>query len=144
MLTPRVASLAFFALAACTPAPAASDISVTDAWARATAPGQSNAAIYARIRNAGTADTLVEVRSDAGMAMLHANEARDGVARMRMLDALPIAAGQTIDLAPGATHIMLGGVRSPLVAGSDLAMTMRFASGRSHAVRVAIVAPGAR
>ena len=62
--------LLLFALTAgCAPRTPA--IEIGDAWARATAPGQSSAAIYATIVNHGSADRLVGVSSDSGMAMLH-------------------------------------------------------------------------
>jgi copper(I)-binding protein len=131
-------------LAGCTPAPTGPAISVTDAWARATAPGQSSGAIYATIANDGAADQLVGVSSDAGMAMLHSNDASGGIARMRMLSDLAIPAGGRVALAPGGTHIMLTGLKTPLTAGGDLTITMRFANAGPRTVKVAIVAPGAQ
>ena len=130
--------------AGCSKAPAAPAITVTDAWARATAPGQSSGAVYATIANQGGADRLVGVSSTAGMAMLHSNESKDGVARMRMLSELTIPANSQVALAPGGTHVMLSGLAAPLAAGSELGVTLRFATAGEKTVRVAIVAPGSR
>ena len=47
--------LLIFALALAGCAPSSPDIKVSDAWARATAPGQSSGAIYATIENRGAA-----------------------------------------------------------------------------------------
>jgi copper(I)-binding protein len=131
-------------LAGCSPAPHGDAISVTDAWARATAPGQTSGAIYATVANDGAADNLVGVSSDAGMAMLHSNDSSGGIARMRMLGDLAIPAGGHVALAPGGTHIMLTGLKAPLVAGGELTVTLRFATAGPRTVKVAIVAPGAR
>ncbi len=137
------------ALAGCSAEPDAPAIEVSDAWARATAPGQSSGAIYATIVNRGAADTLTGVASDDGMAMLHASETQGGVSRMRMVEAMPINAGsestaQTVALAPGGTHVMLSGLSKPLIAGEKLGLTLRFAKSGEREVDVSVVAPGAR
>lgn len=131
-------------LAGCAPAGSAPDIRIDDAWARATAPGQSNAAVYARIANAGGSDRLVGVSSSAGMAMLHASEQGGGMARMRMLSDVAVPASGEVRLAPGGTHVMLSGLNAPLVAGQSIRVEFRFAAAGSRAVDVAVVAPGSR
>jgi copper(I)-binding protein len=136
------ALIAVSLLAGC--APRAPDIAVTDAWARATAPGQSSAAIYAVISNHGGDDRLVGVSSAAGMAMLHGNESSGGVARMRMLAELAIPGGTGATLAPGGNHVMLSGLKAPLTPGNRLQLTFRFAAAGDRTVDVAIVPAGAR
>lgn len=138
-------ALSFFALClapGC--APSASRVDVSDAWARATAPGQSSAAVYATIANGGSADQLVEVSSKGAMAMLHRSDNENGVARMRMLSQVAIPAGERVTLAPAATHIMLTGLSAPLAAGASFPLTMRFAQAGPRTVSVTVVAPGAR
>ena len=134
--------IAALLLAGC--APRAPDIAVTDAWARATAPGQASAAIYAVISNRGGADRLIGVSSAAGMAMLHGNEASGGVARMRMMAELAIPAATGATLAPGGAHVMLSGLKAPLQPGDRLQVTFRFAAAGNRTVDVAIVPAGAR
>ncbi len=134
--------MAFAVLASC--APAAPDIAVSEAWARATAPGQSGGAVYATIANRGGGDRLVEVTSDTGTAMLHRSDHQGGVVRMRMLPDLAIPAGSSVALAPGGTHVMLTGLGAPLAAGGSFAMTFRFTSAGPRTVTVAVVAAGAR
>lgn len=136
-------------LAGCSAEPSSPAIEVNDAWARATAAGQSSGAIYATIVNRGAADTLTGVASDGGIAMLHASETQGGISRMRMVEAMPIAAGsksaaQTVKLAPGGTHVMLTGLSRPLIAGDNLNLTLRFAKAGERDVAVSVVAPGAR
>ena len=131
-------------LGGCDRAPSAPDIAVSDAWARATAAGQSNAAVYATIANRGSADRLTGVTSSAGMAMLHASESSGGMARMRMISDLAIPAGGEVQLAPGGTHVMLTGLEAPLRAGDRLQLTLRFATAGLRTVDVAVVAAGER
>lgn len=130
------------ALAGCSPA--SPEIDVIDAWARATAPGQSNGAVYAIIANYGAADRLIGASTPVGSAMIHGNEHKAGVARMRTMSELPIAAGSRVTLAPGATHVMLTGLTAPLTAGTHIPLTLRFAEGGPRTVAVAVVAAGSR
>lgn len=126
-------------------APPAPEIEVRDAWARATAPGQSNGAIYATIINTGGADQLTgAATASAEMAIIHATETVDGVSRMRMTGDLAIPAGATVALMPGGTHIMLDGLKTPLVAGEPLSLDLRFAKTGTRSVAVSVVAPGSR
>ena len=125
-------------------APRAPDIKVGDAWARATAPGQSSGAVYATIANRGAADRLVGVSSGNGTAMLHRSDNDGGVARMRMLSELPIPAADSVTLAPGGTHVMLTGLTAPLAAGGRFPVTLRFAKSGPRTVSVAVVPAGAR
>lgn len=130
------------ALAGCdAPSP---EIQVSDGWARATAPGQSSAAVYATIANRGSADRLIGVSSNAGMAMLHRSDNEGGVSRMRMLSDMAIPAGDRVALAPGGTHIMVTGLRAPLAVGANFAITLRFAKTGPRTVAVTVVAAGAR
>jgi len=119
-------------------------IEVSDAWARATAPGQSSGAVYATILNDGGGDELISVSTGAGSAMLHSNDSIDGVARMRMMAKLPIPARSRVELAPGAAHVMLGGLKAPLVAGAKFPVTFQFAKAGPRTVEVGVVAAGAR
>ena len=120
------------------------DIQVSDAWARATTPGQSSGAVYATIANGGGADRLVGVSTTAGTAMLHANDDEGGVARMRMVADMAVPARARVELAPGATHVMLSGLKAPLVAGGRFPLTFQFAGAGPRTVEVAIVAAGGR
>jgi copper(I)-binding protein len=119
-------------------------IEVRDAWARATAAGQSSAAVYATIVNEGGGDRLTGVSSTAGMAMLHDNDSTGGMARMRMVGEVAVPEGGRLTLAPGGLHVMLSGLKAPLIAGSRVPLTFRFAGSGERKVEVAVVAPGSR
>ena len=143
MIKPLLSAIPLFLAAAC--AQQAPALEVRDAWARATAPGQTSGAVYATLDNRGPDDRLTGAATDrAAMAMIHKSETVDGVARMRMAGDVPIASGSTVVLAPGGTHIMLEGLKAPLVAGETLPLELRFASGGAHKVDVRIVAPWSR
>ena len=137
--------LGFLLLGACG-RPAASAVQVSDAWARATAAGQTTAAVYATIANEGAAgDQLVAASSDrAAHAMLHEGSVENGIARMRMVDRIELASGQRLELKPGGTHVMLTGVTSPLNAGDRFTLRLRFEKGGEKTVPVTVVGAGER
>ena len=106
----------------------AADIEVTDAFARASAtPKAASAAAYVSFKNKGAADRLVMVTTQqAAMAHIHESKTVDGVMSMEMVDAVEIGAGGTFEMKPGGFHIMLMGLKAPLVKGGTLKMEMTF------------------
>jgi copper(I)-binding protein len=130
--------LSVIALAAVATAQAGVPV-VSEAWARATPPGVEVGAAYMVITGGDKADRLVGASSPrAAMVDLHVVEERDGVAKMRAVDAVPIPAGQRVTLAPNATHVMLMGLDGPLVAGQTFAITLRFAESGTQSVTVVV------
>ena len=92
------------------------DLMVTNAWLRALPPGQPNTAIYLTLHNRGDVPVVVVGgRSDlAERVEFHESSQVDGMWRMRPVERLELAAGETLELRPGGLHIMLFGlVRSP-------------------------------
>lgn len=131
------AAFAALALASCDKAPPPS-ISVENAWARTTLPGQSASAAYFTIRNTGGADRLLSVSIADGTATLHSTSMDGGVMRMRPLGGLDVPANSTVELKPGGTHVMLMGLRAPLMEGKDLPMTLKFAKSGDRRVSAEI------
>jgi copper(I)-binding protein len=135
------------ALLCCLPlALAAAEISVEQAWSRATAPGQTTGAVFATIRNAGAAADRLESATcaAAGTVELHGHElGADGLMRMRAVPAIEIPAGAAVELKPGGLHIMLFDLRQPLAKGATTAVTLRFQRAGEITIAAAIEAAGA-
>lgn len=132
------ALLAALLLASCgseNPPPA---ISIDSAWARATAPGQSATAVYFKMANSGGSDRLVSVSSSFGQASLHSTSTGGGVMRMRQLDSLDIPANATVELKPGATHVMITGLSHDLAEGQQLPLDLTFERSGKRAVVAAV------
>jgi copper(I)-binding protein len=114
---------------------------VSDAWARATVPGQSVGAAYMKI-NSIAPTALVSVESDVSkFVQVHSMAHQNGVMQMRKLDKLDIAAGQRVELAPGGAHLMLIGLKSPLKAGETLQLTMTFSNSAGVKTTVPVSVP---
>ncbi|HET9811603.1 MAG TPA: copper chaperone PCu(A)C [Sphingomicrobium sp.] len=137
------AALAALLLASCGSQSSPPSISVHDAWARATVAGQNSAAIYLSITNKGGEGRLMAVSSPIGSASLHRTSMSGGVMRMRKLDELPIPPNATVELKPGATHVMVSGLQAPLAAGSRVPLTLAFAKAGKLQTEVAVRAAGA-
>jgi hypothetical protein len=136
-LGPRLAALALGAFAVASQAGDAPVVS--DAWARATAPGLDVGAAYMVIQGGDRADRLVAASSGrAAMVHLHTVEEQAGVAKMRAIDVIEVPARGRAVLAPKSTHLMLMGLTAPLVAGQSFTIMLRFATAGPQTVTVTV------
>ena len=120
---------------------ATAQIEVRDAWAAPTPGGVEVAAGYVTIVNTTAGeDRLLSLASPrAERAEVHDMSMEDGVMRMRAVEGgLPIAAGETVQLAPGGRHLMFYGVTEPFVEGESIAVTLTFARAGEIAVTMPV------
>ena len=99
------------------------------AHARASAPGQSSAAVYLTIENTGNrTDKLLRIDTPAAKsAELHIMSMDNGVMKMRSANGIELTPAEKIKMAPGdGYHIMLTGLRQPLVAGKPIPLRLHF------------------
>jgi hypothetical protein len=137
----RLIALALLAITS--GATAADGPTVSQAWARATAPGVDVGAVYLSIDGGARDDSLVSASSvRAGMVHLHTVEESGGVAKMRAVDGIEVPAGKRVVLAPKGTHIMLMGLAKPLVAGETFPLELRFAKAGELGITVVVRAAG--
>lgn len=103
---------------------AGAQVTVEDAWVRATVPGQPVAAAYLKIRSAQTAK-LVAVRAPVtARAEIHEMRMEGGIMRMRPVTRLALPAGKTVELKPGGYHLMLMDIVKPLRPGEVVPITL--------------------
>ncbi len=110
-------------------------VKVDKAWIRATVPGQSGTGGFMDL-TASRPLTLVGFgTSVASESELHEMAMDGGVMRMHPVDALPLPAGQTVSLSPGAGghHLMMMGLKRQLKDGEEitLKLKLRTADGKS-------------
>ncbi len=105
-------------------------VTASDAWIRASHPGQKMGAAYVQLCNGGkTPDRLVAVFFDgAGAVELHASTVdENGVAAMAPLEGgLELAPRKSVTMEPGGAHIMLIGLSAALAEGDKQVMTLQF------------------
>lgn len=111
------------------PSFAEGNLRVENAWARATVPGQQVGAVYLTL-TAGKPMRLVQVETPAARtAQIHSMSNDGGVMRMRQLESVELPAAQVVNLEPGGTHLMLLGLKQPLVDGQVLRLTLMVEDG---------------
>ncbi len=107
----------------------AGDLSITQAWSRATPGGAKIGVGYLTIENKGsTPDRLTRASAEiAGKVEVHEMAMHNGVMTMRPLDdGLDIDPGKTVKLAPGGSHLMLVDLKNPLKQGDKVPLTLEF------------------
>ena len=107
-------------------------VAIMDAWARASAPGQTVGAAYMTFMSADDSTFIRAETPVASSVEIHSMTMNDGVMKMRMLPELPLKAGIEEKLAPGGFHLMLFDLKKPLLVGEklDLTLTFRDATGK--------------
>ncbi len=119
---------------------AAGDLIVGHPWSRPTAAGMSTGVAYLSITNNGVGeDALVSATTPAATRVeFHQTQLADGLARMRQLREVVIAAGHTVKVEPNGIHIMLVGLRAPLENGKRVPLELTFRVAGTVHVEVTI------
>lgn len=137
----RRSAIALFVLSAFAAGLAlAAELTVTDAWSRTTPPGVTVGVVYFTLKNdTGKSDRLLKISSPiATKVQVHRTEILDGIARMRQVAVLHVDANQTLEFAPNGMHVMLTGLKQPLLEGQKFELELLFEVAGPRKVRVAV------
>ena len=119
-------------------------VTVSQPYARATAPGQAVGGGFMTIANKGADDRLLSATSKLAKSIeLHTMSMEGDVMRMRQVEAIALPAGQRVEFKPGALHMMFMGLKAPLKAGDKVPVTLKFEKAGELKVMVSVQAPGA-
>jgi copper(I)-binding protein len=118
-------------------------ISISDAWALATAVGQPNGAVYFTITSAAD-DTLEHVTvpdTIADHTELHeaVTRANGAVGMQEMTSGVPLGAGTAVTFTPGGMHVMLVDLVQPLAVDDTFEITLEFAKADPITLPVVVV-----
>lgn len=106
--------------------PALAQVTVKDAWVRATVTQQKATGAFMQLQSASNA-RLVEARSPvAGVVEIHEMVMDGSTMRMRAVPGLDLPAGRSVELKPGGYHVMLMDLKAPIAAGQDVPLTLVF------------------
>ena len=115
----------------------AANVSVTQAWAHATVPGQPVSGAYMQIRSDADARLVGASSSVVPRVEVHEMKMDGDVMRMREVKAIDLPKGKTVSLEPGGYHIMLMNLKKPIVAGDVIPLTLVVESeGKRQTVEV--------
>ena len=115
-------------------------LSVTNAWSRSTPPVAKVGVVYFTLKNdTNKSDRLLKLSASvAEKVEVHRTEVLDGIARMREVAVLHVDAGQALEFKPGGMHVMLMGLKKPLVAGTTYELDLLFEVAGARKVKVQV------
>ena len=119
---------------------------IVQPWSRASSKSAQAGAVFLHLDNLdeeaiGLTGATTPV---AETVELHSHTtSADGVMHMGPVNSIDLPAHGHADLAPGGFHIMLIGLKQPLVAGQTFPLTLTFSDGDPVTVNVLVGAPAA-
>ena len=119
----------------------AQDIQAMQAWSRATPPGTTVGVGYVMLHNTGKQPRVLVAAASpvAGAVEMHESRlANSGLAEMRPLRKLVVPAGGALTFEPSGKHLMLVGLKAPLVAGQRVPVTFQFQTGEPVTVELEV------
>lgn len=123
----------------------AGDLVILHPWTRAAGQNGTGAGFLAIANQGSAADRLVGASSPvARVTEIHTHMREGDVLRMRPVPAVDIPAGQTVTLQPGGFHLMLIGLKEPLIQDRTVPVTLRFERAGEVQVMLSILPAGAR
>ena len=119
----------------------AQTITVKDAWARVTVPGQRGTGAFMTL-TAKDGAQLVGVSSPvAGVAEVHEMKMEGDVMKMRAVPALDLPPGKPVELKPGGYHVMLMDLKAPLPKDTTIPLTLLFKDAKGAESKVELKLP---
>ena len=115
----------------------AGNLEIHHPWSKAMNPGAKTGGGFMKITNHGTEpDRLVKVSSDvAGLIQVHEMKVDNGMMTMGEIPGgLEIAPGATVELSPGAIHVMFMSVKTPFKEGEKIKAVLTFEKAGDVAV----------
>lgn len=109
---------------------AMANVVLVDGQVRAMPPSVPNSAAYLSLENHGPEIQLIAVEADfVKDAQLHTIIEEDGMVKMREVESFTIPQNGTLTLSESGQHIMLLGLKQPLVSGESVKLTLKFDDG---------------
>lgn len=119
---------------------AAGKLLIERVWARPTAPVATTGAVYFTLDNSqGQDERLRSAEAAVSTTVeLHTHLMEGEVMKMRKVESVEVPAGKTVSFRPGGLHVMLIGLKAPLVEGSTFPLTLNFEQAGAVTVAVTV------
>jgi copper(I)-binding protein len=136
-------SLAFIAACAASESqPMAATMLVEGAWSRTADSGATTALYFTLLNESITDDTLTGViTTDAATAEMHISTRHGSTMHMSPIRTLAVPASDSVEFRPLGAHVMLVGLKRPLVEGDSVRVDLTFVSGRTVSVVASVRKP---
>jgi len=117
----------------------AQNVTVTDAWARATVQGQKATGAFMKITAKETTKLIGVSSPVAGVAEIHEMKMDKDVMKMSALpNGLDLPAGKAVELKPGSYHVMLMDLKAPLAKDTTVPLTLTLQDAKGVKSNVAL------
>lgn len=126
-------------LLSCLSFTAMAQVVLVDGYVRAMPATVPNSAAYITIENHGAATRLVAVDAPfATEAQLHTLIEENGMIKMRQVEGFDIDSHGSLVLSESGNHIMLMGLKQPLVIDSSVKLLLKFANGSEQEISLPV------
>ncbi len=117
-----------------------SSVVVRDAWVREAAAGRAVTGAFMILENkSSTARSLVRGTASVGDTLeLHEMKRTDGMMSMAPVQRIEVPANGETALRPGGYHLMLFGLKKPLVANDTIQLILTFDDGSTTQVAATV------
>lgn len=119
----------------------ASDVSVSEAWVRATVPQQRATGAFMTVVSAAGGRLVAAESAAARIVELHEMSMENNVMRMRAVDGIELPAGQPVELKSGGLHVMLIDLVDQVKEGTQVPITLVVERADGTRERVEVSAP---
>ncbi|WP_341647120.1 copper chaperone PCu(A)C [Thauera sp. SDU_THAU2] len=122
--------------------PAFADVTVADAWVRATVAQQKATGAFMQLKSDRAARLVAAASPLAGVVEIHEMRMEGEVMRMNPVAALDLPAGETVELKPGGYHVMLLDLKQQVKAGDEvpLSIVIEQANGERRTIELKVPA----
>ena len=103
---------------------AQAQVTVKDAWVRATVAQQKATGAFMQLQSVQDAKLISAQSPVAGVVEVHEMAMEAGVMKMRAIPALDLPAGQTVALKPGGYHVMMMDLKGQIKDGDTVPVTL--------------------
>ena len=120
---------------------ASAQVQVSDAWVRATVPGQPSSGAFMTI-TADSDSKLLRVASPVAKdVQIHEMSMKDDVMRMGPVNAVALPAGKAVTLDPNGYHVMLMGLTGQIKEGDQVPLTLTVQDAKGQKQTIELQAP---
>jgi copper(I)-binding protein len=103
---------------------AQAQVTVKDAWVRATVPQQKATGAFMQLQSVQDAKVISAQSPVAGVVEVHEMSMDGGVMKMRAIPSLALPAGKAVELKPGGYHVMLMDLKGQVKEGDTVPVTL--------------------
>jgi len=135
-------TIAALVLGATVAAAQSSTVRARDAWVREAPAGRAVTAAFLILENSGAERAVVRGSTDAAETLELHEMRRDGATMsMAPVKSISIPANGRVELKPGGLHLMLFGVKKPLLDGDSVSLRLQLDDGTTLTVPARVRRP---